>query len=210
MSKLFCKCQNLAAVPLIALCVAPAGYGFAQTHTIVITPEDSDAFTGMQLVVTSLNKNSTSDEFRGIELTAIHSHNASSHPGMNVIAVPLDVSNLVLIEGVTDNPSHVTFEGSYVVNENGTERSNLFNLAKPDSLGRFHMIIVPDSEMWVQDGPYEIRVWQNESPEYDRTVSVEIVDGKVIPEFGAVAMLMLLAGMMAVVVAVNARVGERK
>ncbi len=53
--------------------------------------------------------------------------------------------------------------------------------------------------MWKQDGFYTITAQQGESSLYTDSADVEIVDGVIIPEFGAIAALVLAVAIISII-----------
>jgi len=76
--------------------------------------------------------------------------------------------------------------------------------AYPSADGGFTVDIMTGSELWSQDGDYTITAQQGDNPNYKDSVQVEILDGLVIPEFGAVAALILAVAIISII-AVSAR-----
>ncbi|MBA4462784.1 MAG: PEFG-CTERM sorting domain-containing protein [Nitrosopumilus sp.] len=70
----------------------------------------------------------------------------------------------------------------------------------PDLDGKFAKDITTGGPLWTQDGIYTVSAQQGESPDHKASVEVEIVDGVVIPEFGAIAALILAVAIMSIIV----------
>jgi len=70
----------------------------------------------------------------------------------------------------------------------------------PDITGKYSTQIQTNSPLWKQNGLYTIIAQQRELPEYKQSVQVEIVNGAVIPEFGAIAALVLAVAIISIIV----------
>jgi len=70
--------------------------------------------------------------------------------------------------------------------------------------GKFTKDITTGGPLWTQDGFYTVAAQQGESPDHKASVKVEIVDGVIIPEFGAIAVLILAIAIISII-AVSAR-----
>ena len=87
-----------------------------------------------------------------------------------------------------------------------TPNGNVVSVAQilPDINGNFEKKITTGGPLWKQDGFYTITAQQGEGGQFKSTVQVEIVDGRVIPEFGAIAALILAVAIISII-AVSAR-----
>jgi len=74
----------------------------------------------------------------------------------------------------------------------------------PDLDGKFAIDITTGGPLWTQDGIYTVTAQQGESSDHKASVEVEIVDGVVIPEFGAIAALILAVAIISII-AVSAK-----
>jgi len=70
----------------------------------------------------------------------------------------------------------------------------------PDLDGKFAKDITTGGPLWTQDGIYTVTAQQGESSDHKAMVEVEIVDGAVIPEFGAIAALILAVAIMSIII----------
>lgn len=113
----------------------------------------------------------------------------------------LEGSDTIGISGQTDITNlPITLK---VVAPNGNVIS--VNQLSPDLDGLFFSDIMVGGPMWSQDGAYIVTAEQ-EWDGYAASVSVDIQDGVVVPEFGTVAALVLAASIIAII-AVSARSG---
>jgi predicted secreted protein with PEFG-CTERM motif len=70
----------------------------------------------------------------------------------------------------------------------------------PDLDGKFAIDITTGGPLWTQDGIYTVTAQQGESSNHKASVEVEIVDGVVIPEFGAIAALILAIAIISIII----------
>jgi predicted secreted protein with PEFG-CTERM motif len=70
--------------------------------------------------------------------------------------------------------------------------------------GKFTKDITTGGPLWTQDGIYMVTAQQGESPDHKASVEVEIVGVVIIPEFGAIAALILAIAIISII-AVSAR-----
>jgi len=66
--------------------------------------------------------------------------------------------------------------------------------------GRFAIDITTGGPLWTQDGIYTVIAQQGESSNHKALVEVEVVDGVVIPEFGAIAALILAISIISIII----------
>jgi len=70
----------------------------------------------------------------------------------------------------------------------------------PDSNGDFMVDIEVGGSQFGQSGGYTVTAQQGESSSYKDSVVVEVIDGVVIPEFGAIAVLILAVAIISIIV----------
>ena len=70
----------------------------------------------------------------------------------------------------------------------------------PDSDGSFTSTIGVGGPMWKQDGEYSITAQQGSLIQNKMTVVVEVADGAVVPEFGAIASVVLVVAISSIIV----------
>ena len=74
----------------------------------------------------------------------------------------------------------------------------------PNLDGKFSKNITTGGPLWTQDGIYRVTAQQGDSSDRTTSIEVEIVDGVVIPEFGAIAALILAIAITSII-AVSAK-----
>jgi predicted secreted protein with PEFG-CTERM motif len=111
---------------------------------------------------------------------------------LDVIA-PLGATTID-VRGQTDRTADVTIK---VTAPNGNIVS--IDQITPNLDGSFMTVLHTDSNLWRQDGFYTISAQQGTGSGYTDTAKVEIVDGAVIPEFGAIAALVLAIAIVSII-----------
>ena len=116
--------------------------------------------------------------------------------GLTMRANALEGSTTIGIIGQTDRTNiDVTLK---VIAPNGNVVS--VEQITPDLDGKFVKDITTGGPLWTQDGVYTVSAQQGESSDHKASVEVEIVDGAVIPEFGAIAALVLAVAIISIIV----------
>ena len=79
---------------------------------------------------------------------------------------------------------------------------NLITVAQltPNTNGEFSTKIHVGGSLWKQDGVYNVTAFQGDSSELNDTVTVEITDGVVVPEFGTIAVMILAVAIISIIV----------
>ena len=113
---------------------------------------------------------------------------------LSLDVVPVIGATTIDVRGQTDRTTDVTIK---VISPNGNIVS--IDQITPNPDGSFLTVLHTDSDLWRQDGFYTITVQQGTGSGYSDSVQVEIVDGAVIPEFGAIAALILAVAIISII-----------
>jgi len=108
--------------------------------------------------------------------------------------VPVLGAITIDVRGQTDRTTDVTIK---VTAPNGNIVS--IDQITPNPDGSFMTVLHTDSNLWKQDGFYTISAQQGTGSGYTDSAEVEIVDGAVIPEFGAIAALILAVAIISII-----------
>jgi predicted secreted protein with PEFG-CTERM motif len=123
-----------------------------------------------------------------------------SMKGLTIRANALEGSTNIGITGHSDRTNiDVTLK---VIAPNGNVVS--VDQITPGLDGKFTKDITTGGPLWTQDGIYKVTAQQGESSDHKVSIEVEIIDGKVIPEFGAIAALILAVAIISII-AVSAK-----
>ena len=116
--------------------------------------------------------------------------------GLKIRANALEGSTTIGIIGQSDRTNlDVTLK---VIAPNGNVVS--VEQITPGLDGKFTKDITTGGPLWTQDGMYTVTAQQGESSDHISSVEVEIVDGVVIPEFGAIAAMILAVAIMSIII----------
>jgi len=100
----------------------------------------------------------------------------------------------ISISGDTDRSGDVSIK---VTAENG----NFVSAAQiTPSGGSFMTTITTGGALWNQDGMYTISAYQGAPSKYQASADVEVVDGHVIPEFGTIAVMILVVAIVSIII----------
>ena len=113
---------------------------------------------------------------------------------LSLDVVPVIGATTIDVRGQTDRTTDVTIK---VISPNGNIVS--IDQITPNPDGSFLTVLHTDSDLWRQDGFYTIIVQQGTGSGYSDSVQVEIVDGAVIPEFGAIAAFILAVAIISII-----------
>jgi len=164
------------------------------TYTITASHEETKVIAQTQFTVTS-------EEIPRNQVTQPSQQPAVTVPktiGTDKITLTADTingSNIIKINGKTDiRSTDITF----IVK---APSGNIISVGQtsPDTEGKFELEIKTGGSIWKENGMYTITANQGTSSEYKKSIQVEIEDGVVVPEFGAIASLVLLVSVIAII-----------
>ena len=138
-------------------------------------------------------------QFTSVSDSSVATHVTSGAPFPETRFLSLDVvailgSTTIDVNGQTDRTTDVTIK---VTGPNGNIVS--IDQITPNPDGSFMTVLHTDSDLWKQDGFYTITAQQGTGSGYTDSAEVEIVDGAVIPEFGAIAALILAVAIISII-----------
>ena len=116
--------------------------------------------------------------------------------GLEISATALEGSDTITINGsVVVRNTDVTFSVH-------SPQGNLVSVAQvtPKANGEFSLTIKTGGPLWTEDGVYTITANQGIASEFEDSVEVEIIQGKVIPEFGTIAGMILVISIISIIV----------
>jgi len=114
--------------------------------------------------------------------------------GLSLTAGGVEGSTTIDVNGTTDRGGDITLK---VMAPNG----NVITTAQlTPSGGSFMTTIETGGALWSQDGMYTISAYQGEATQYQASAEVEVVDGHVIPEFGTIAVMILVVAIVSIII----------
>ena len=118
------------------------------------------------------------------------------YPGLEISAEALEGSNTITLSGTSiTRDTDVTFS---IHSPNG----NLVSVEQvtPNSNGHFTVEIKTGGPLWSEDGVYTVTANQGVASELEDSIDVEIIKGKVVPEFGTIAVMILVVSLVSIIV----------
>jgi len=123
-------------------------------------------------------------------------NNAGTNKGITLDEIIVENgSTMFKVTGMTDRVSQdITLK---VVAPNG----NVVKVAQVSPMlnGEFATEITVGGSLWKQDGFYTVTVQQFDDPKYTASTQVDIKDGVVVPEFGAIAAMILAVAIISII-----------
>ncbi len=116
-------------------------------------------------------------------------------PGLEISAIALEGSDTITITGTpVSRDTAITFTiysptGKLVSVEQIT----------PQTLNPFTIEIKTGGPLWTEDGTYTITANQGIASEFQDSVEVEIVKGRIIPEFGSITAMILVISIISII-----------
>ena len=117
------------------------------------------------------------------------------YPGLEITAEALEGSDVITITGTAvTRDTDVTFTVH-------SPQGNLVSVKQisPKADGTFSVVIKTGGPLWSEDGVYTVTANQGIASEFEDTFEVEIVKGKVIPEFGTIAAMILVVSIVSII-----------
>ena len=169
-----------------------AKQGSASLYTLDVLVEVTN---GMTLRSTSETQSNLQGIFKPNE------NNAATDRGIILDEIIVENgSTMFEVTGMTDRVSQdITLK---VIAPNG----NVVKVAQVSPMlnGEFATEITVGGSLWKQDGFYTVTVQQFDDPKYTASTQVDIKDGVVVPEFGAIAAMILAVAIISII-AVSAK-----
>jgi len=114
--------------------------------------------------------------------------------GLTLTAGGIEGSTTIDVSGTTDRGDDITLK---VIAPNG----NVITTAQiTPSGGSFMTTITTGGALWSQDGMYTISAYQAAPSMYQASAEVEVIDGHVIPEFGTIAVMILVVAIVSIII----------
>ena len=161
------------------------------TYTVIASHEDTDKTAQIQFTVTGSTMSPIKSPVKSLEPEIIDNKPSA----ITLSAETTFGDNKIIVTGSTiSSTTDVTFT---VTSPNG----NLISIAQvtPGTNGEFSTEIISGGPLWKEDGFYTITANQGLSSEHKQSVQVEISNGVVVPEFGSIAVMILVAAIISMV-----------
>jgi len=129
-----------------------------------------------------------------IATAAAEEETAAAAGGLTLSAGGIEGSTTIDVSGTTDRNGDITLK---VTAPNG----NVVSVSQiSPSGGSFMTTIETGGALWSQDGMYTISAYQGEATQYQASAEIEVVDGHVIPEFGTIAVMILVVAIVSIII----------
>lgn len=116
-------------------------------------------------------------------------------PGLEISAQAMEGSDTITITGnAVARDTDITFT---IYSPNG----NLVSVEQvsPNQNGQFTIEIKTGGPLWTEDGVYTVTANQGIASEFQDSIEVEIIEGRVIPEFGTIAAMVLATAIISII-----------
>ncbi len=161
-------------------------------YTVIASHEDTDKTAQIQFTVTGSTMSPIKSPVKSPEPEII-----DNKPSAITLSAETTFGDnkIIVIGSTTSSTTDVTFT---VTSPNG----NLISIAQvtPGTNGEFSTEIISGGSMWKEDGFYTITANQGLSSEHKQSVQVEISNGVVVPEFGSIAVMILVVAIISIIV----------
>jgi len=159
------------------------------TYTVIASHADTEITAQIQFMV--IDSTIPSNNLKPIQPSVV-----SEKPSVITLSTKTIIGeNKIFVFGITTSfNTDITF---IVTSPNG----NLITVAQvtPDTNGKFSTELITDGPMWKQNGFYTISANQGILSEHKQSVQVEINNGVVVPEFGAIAVTILTVAIISII-----------
>ena len=156
------------------------------TYTVIASHEDTEKTAQIQFTVTG----SAIPPIKSPEPEIIDDKSSA----ITLFTETTFGDNKIIVTGSTISSTDITFT---VTSPNG----NLISIAQvtPGTNGEFSTEIISGGSMWKEDGFYIITANQGLSSEHKQSIQVEISNGVVVPEFGSIAVMILVVTIISII-----------
>jgi len=155
----------------------------ASKYSVSVEISSSDASASVTTIAASSTGSTTSSIVT-----------AASSSGLSLTAGGVEGSTTIDVSGTTDRGDDITLK---VIAPNG----NVITTAQiTPSGGSFMTTITTGGALWSQDGMYTISAYQAAPSMYQASAEVEVIDGHVIPEFGTIAVMILVVAIVSIII----------
>lgn len=164
-------------------------------YTVIASHEDTEKTAQIQFTVTGSSISPTESPIKS-PVKSPEPEIIDNKPSAITLSTETTFGdNKIIVTGSTiSSTTDVTFT---VTSPNG----NLISIAQvtPGTNGEFSTEIISGGTMWKEDGFYTITANQGLSSEHKQSVQVEISNGVVVPEFGSIAVMILVAAIISII-----------
>jgi len=163
------------------------------TYTVSAQQGSVSAYM-LSVAVSSSEPSGTSSTGSASTASTVVTATAATTSGLSITAGGVEGSTTIDVSGTTDRGDDITLK---VIAPNG----NVITTAQiTPSGGSFMTTITTGGALWSQDGMYTISAYQGQATQYQASAEVEVIDGHVIPEFGTIAVMILVVAIVSIII----------
>ena len=163
------------------------------TYTVSVQQDEVSAYM-LSVAISSSEPSGSASSGENVDTVSTVIATAASSNGLSITAGGVEGSTTIDVSGTTDRSGDITLR---VFAPNG-------NLVTTDQIspsgGSFMTTITTGGALWSQDGMYTISAYQGQATQYQASAEVEVIDGHVIPEFGTIAVMILVVAIVSIII----------
>jgi len=162
-----------------------ASQGDASNYNLSVDVDVSDGSSDSSVSATSSTAADVTVEEVDSSAVVIH--------GLTITADAIEGATTIDVSGTTDRNGEIVLT---VTAPNG----NIVSIAQVSPSGGSYMTTISvGGALWSQDGMYTISAQQGEAALYKTSTQVDIKDGHVVPEFGTIAIMILVVAIVSII-----------
>ena len=167
-----------------------------QDVSILVWASNGNLVSVDQLAVSggsfSTSVNVTSSTAADVTIEEVDSSAVTIH-GLTITADAIEGATTVDVSGTTDRNGDIVLTVS-------APNGNIVSVAQVTPSGDSYMTtITVGGALWSQDGMYTISAQQGDAALYKTSTQVDIKDGHVVPEFGTIAIMILVVAIVSII-----------
>ena len=165
------------------MCIRDRSQGDASNYNLSVDVDVSDGSSDSSVSATS----STAAD------VTIEKVSSPSIHGLTITADAIEGATTVDVSGTTDRNGDIVLTVS-------APNGNIVSVAQVTPSGDSYMTtITVGGALWSQDGMYTISAQQGDAALYKTSTQVDIKDGHVVPEFGTIAIMILVVAIVSII-----------
>ena len=182
--------------------VSPSGGSFSSTIKVsldgtytVSAQQGAVSAYMLSIAVSSSEPSGSASSGENVSTTSTAVATTASTSGLSLTASGVEGSTTISVSGTTDRNGDITLK---VIAPN---TGNIIAIEQiSPSGGSFMTTIETGGALWSEDGMYTISAHQGEATQYQASAEIEVVDGHVIPEFGTIAVMILVVAIVSIII----------
>ena len=149
----------------------------------------------LSVAISSSEPSGSASSGENVSTTSTVTATTASTSGLSLTASGVEGSTTISVSGTTDRSGDITLK---VIAPN---TGNVIAIEQiSPSGGSFMTTIETGGALWSEDGMYTITAYQGDATQYQASAEIEVVDGHVIPEFGTIAVMILVVAIVSIII----------